>query len=108
MDRQVDFSLVDEAVQLLVADSGPNRSTSAPTPGSSTEVWFSPPVRMPLGISVGAVTTAGRLHLVFRHRHTQSSGDAASRFADRYMAELESLSPRPAARHPGSAGRAAT
>jgi len=60
--------------------------------GPETELWFSPPARMPLGVSVGAVTAGGRLHLVFRHRHEQFSDDAARRFADRYMTELAHLS----------------
>ena len=59
--------------------------------GEAAEVWFSPPARMPLGVSVGAVTTAGRLHLVFRHRHSQCSEAAAHRFAERYLAELDHL-----------------
>jgi len=59
--------------------------------GPTTELWFSPPLRMPLGIAVGAVTTAGRLHLVFRHRHSQCSEQAAQRFADRYLVELDHL-----------------
>lgn len=60
--------------------------------GPVTEVWFSPPSRMPLGVCVGAVTSAGRLHLVFRHRHSQCSEEAAARFADRYLVELDHLS----------------
>jgi len=59
--------------------------------GLATEMWFSPPARMPLGVSVGAVTVGGRLHLVFRHRHQQFGDDAARRFADRYMTELGHL-----------------
>jgi hypothetical protein len=53
--------------------------------GEVLEMWFSPPARMPLGLSVGAVIAAGRLHLGFRYRHPLMSADAARRFADRYV-----------------------
>ncbi|MEA2932249.1 MAG: hypothetical protein QOI56_1034 [Actinomycetota bacterium] len=59
--------------------------------GEVTEVWFSPPARMPLGLSVGAVTANGRLHLVFRYRHRLFDDRSAARFADRYLAELASF-----------------
>lgn len=59
--------------------------------GPATELWFSPPAHMPLGVTVGAVTMDGRLHLSFRHRHQQFAGAAAERFADRYMTELGHL-----------------
>ena len=76
--------------------------------GEVTELWFSPPARMPLGVSVGAVTSSGRLHLVFRHRHAQCSERAARGFADLYLAELEhlgaALSPRRPLRRSGGYG----
>ncbi len=53
-----------------------------------TEVWFSPPARMPLGLSIGVVTMSGRLHLSFRYRRRLLGPDAARRFADRYLDEL--------------------
>lgn len=62
-----------------------------PDAGPSLELLFSPPCRMPLGVAVGAVTAAGRLHLVFRHRHPLMSATAARRFADGYVAALTSL-----------------
>lgn len=52
------------------------------------EVWFSPPTRMPMGLAVGAVTAAGRLHLVFRYRHPLIGPADVARFADRYVAVL--------------------
>lgn len=55
------------------------------------EVWFSAPARMPLGLSVGAVTVAGRLHLVFRYRHPQFGEDAARRFVDCYLTQLRQV-----------------
>jgi len=62
--------------------------------GATTGMWFSPPGRMPLGVTVGAVTTGGRLHLSFRHLNQQMGEAAARRFADRYMSELGRLSAR--------------
>ena len=57
--------------------------------GETTEVWFSAPARMPLGLSVGVVTVSGRLHAVFRYRHPLFGPDAAARFADRFVQALE-------------------
>lgn len=57
--------------------------------GDTTEVWFSAPARMPLGVSVGIVTVGGRLHAVFRYRHPLFSKEAAGRFAGRYVDALE-------------------
>lgn len=59
--------------------------------GDTVEVWFSPPCRMPLGLAVGAVTVAARLHLVFRYRHPLMSPGAARRFAASYVAELDRI-----------------
>jgi NRPS condensation-like uncharacterized protein len=59
--------------------------------GRPTELWFSPPARMPLGLAVGAATLAGRLHLTFRYCHALFGADAAGRFADRYVEALHSL-----------------
>ncbi len=53
--------------------------------GETTEVWFSAPARMPLGLSIGIVTAGGRLHAVFRYRHPLFDRKAAFRFADRYV-----------------------
>ncbi len=52
------------------------------------EVWFSPPTRMPMGLAVGAVTAAGRLHLVFRYRHPLFGPADVADFTDRYVAAL--------------------
>lgn len=56
--------------------------------GETRELWFSPPARMPLGLSIGAVTVARRLHLVFRYRLALFGADAAVRFAALYLDEL--------------------
>ncbi|MGH3798017.1 MAG: hypothetical protein ACRDSP_24435 [Pseudonocardiaceae bacterium] len=52
------------------------------------EVWFSPPARMPMGLAVGAITAAGRLHLVFRYRRPLFGPADVARFADHYLAAL--------------------
>jgi NRPS condensation-like uncharacterized protein len=57
--------------------------------GETTEVWFSAPARMPLGLSVGVVTVAGRLHAVFRYRYPLFDDKAAAHFADRYVEAVE-------------------
>jgi hypothetical protein len=46
---------------------------------------------MPLGLSLGALTAGGRLHLAFRYRHPLFSEAAASRFADYYLGLLAHL-----------------
>jgi NRPS condensation-like uncharacterized protein len=60
-----------------------------PEAGETTEVWFSPPARMPLGLAIGTVTAAGRLHLAIRYRHRLFGSEAAQRFSDRYILELK-------------------
>jgi NRPS condensation-like uncharacterized protein len=52
--------------------------------GATTEVSFSPPGRMPLGVSIGVVTLADRLHLTLRYRHAQFGPEAARRFTMLY------------------------
>ncbi len=59
--------------------------------GEATAVHFSAPARVPCGVSVGAVTTGGRLHLTVRHRHPQFDDAAARRFVDRFLTELADL-----------------
>jgi NRPS condensation-like uncharacterized protein len=69
-----------------------NLGSIDPLPGvfdtDGTDIWFSPPCQMPLGIGVGVVTFGGRLHITIRYRHTQFDRDAASRFADLYRRVL--------------------
>jgi hypothetical protein len=54
-------------------------------------MWFSPPARMPLGLTIGAVTIGGRLHLVLRYRHRLFNQAAATRFADVYLRKLQAF-----------------
>jgi hypothetical protein len=58
--------------------------------GAVTEVWFSPPNRMPLGASFGVATFEGRLQLALRYRHAQFDGDAARAFVRLYREILVS------------------
>jgi NRPS condensation-like uncharacterized protein len=82
--------LVDTALlaNLGALDEAPSFGADA---GETTHVWFSSPARTPLTLSVGAVTVAGRLHLVLRYPRRLLDADAASRFADCFMAELLSV-----------------
>ncbi|MGH9070862.1 MAG: condensation domain-containing protein [Acidimicrobiales bacterium] len=54
----------------------------------SAGLWFSAPARMPCGLSVGAATAGGQLHLSFRCRYAELDRHGANRFADRYLAVL--------------------
>ena len=82
--------LVDTAMLSNMGQIGEPPSFG-PDSGGTVEVWFSPPARMPLGLTVGAITAGGRLRLVFRYRHRLFGSDAARLFADRYLAELTGL-----------------
>ena len=65
--------------------------------GSGTEpVWFSGPAQMPRGLGVGAVTTAGRLHLCVHYRHALLDRSAAADFTVLYCQALGELAGRPA------------
>jgi NRPS condensation-like uncharacterized protein len=48
--------------------------------GAVSELWFSPPGRMPLGASMGAATLSGRLFVTLRYRHALFGQGAASEF----------------------------
>jgi NRPS condensation-like uncharacterized protein len=60
-----------------------------PDAGDTTELWFSAPARMPLGLSMGTVTIGRRLQIAYRYRHPLFDGAAVRRFAERYQAVLE-------------------
>lgn len=59
-----------------------------PEAGDVIGLWFSAPARMPCGLSLGAVTAAGALHLAFRHRFPLWGPAAAAAFADHFVVEL--------------------
>lgn len=84
-NRLVDTVLLSNLGQLAALPS------FGPDAGDSVELWFSAPARMPLGLSLGTTTVAGRLHLSFRYRHPLLGPDAARRFAERYVEMLEGL-----------------
>jgi NRPS condensation-like uncharacterized protein len=52
--------------------------------GAVREVWFSPPGRMPLRASLGAVTLNGRLFLTLRYRHALFDAAAAAQFLGKF------------------------
>jgi NRPS condensation-like uncharacterized protein len=65
-------------------------------------VWFSTSAPMPRGLSVGAITTGGRLHLSFRYVHALLSSEGAHRFATTYLEALRGLveqAPHPSRSH---------
>ena len=60
-------------------------------PAPATHLWFSTSAHMPRGLSVGAITLSGKLHLCLRYRHALFSEPAAARFADAYAAALSDI-----------------
>lgn len=77
--------LVDTA---MLSNLGRVEAPSFGSGGVATDIWFSPPARMPLGLAVGVVTTDERLHLVFRYRHRLFGAEAAAEFSARYLDEI--------------------
>jgi hypothetical protein len=60
--------------------------------GSGTEpLWLAPPCPMPRGLSVGAVTVAGRLHLSVRYRLALMDEAAAEDFMACFQAAMTEL-----------------
>jgi NRPS condensation-like uncharacterized protein len=57
----------------------------------ATGLWFSTSAHMPRGLSVGAVTIGGNLHLCLRYRRALFSEPAAGRFRDVYRAALDDV-----------------
>ena len=68
--------------------------TDPPTFGMlpPTRMWFSTSAHMPRGLSVGAITVGGRLHLCFRYRNALLDATAGQDFAAEYAAALSALS----------------
>jgi hypothetical protein len=58
---------------------------------TATGLWFSTSAHMPRGVSAGAVTIGGRLHLCLRCRRALFGESAAARFADMYGAALDEI-----------------
>jgi NRPS condensation-like uncharacterized protein len=59
-----------------------------PDAGETLEMWFSIPARTPGCLCVGAVTVAGRLHLVVRYPYSLFDADAARRFTELYAEHI--------------------
>ena len=57
----------------------------------ATELWFSPPAGGPTGVNLGAVSLGDELFLVFRHTHPQFDAEAAERFAETVLGELDAI-----------------
>lgn len=77
--------------------------------GPPTQVWFSPPAKMPLGLAIGALTADEKLHLAFRARHPLLGPQALESFAASFDSVLDALLGRDDVRAQPSAvrGRAA-
>ncbi len=54
-----------------------------------TEMWFSPPCRLPMGLAVGAATYNRTLHLAFRYSHHQFNAEGAQAFTNLFLQQLE-------------------
>ncbi len=54
-------------------------------------MWFSTTAHMPRGLSVGAISVAGRLQLCFRYRYALLDDEAAREFAAEYAVALSHL-----------------
>ena len=57
----------------------------------ASETWFSTSAHLPRGLSVGAVSSAGRLRLTFRYRRALLAAAEAAEFAGRYGKALDQL-----------------
>jgi NRPS condensation-like uncharacterized protein len=86
-NRLVDTAMLSNLGRL---DSLPSFG-DGPGSGAVEELWFSPPARMPLGLTIGAATFERRLHLVLRYRHRLFDHRAAVRFSDLYLHKLQLL-----------------
>ncbi len=81
--------LVDTAVlSNLGSIDGSQLPHFGPEAGEVVGLWFSAPARLPCGLSLGAVSGAGALHLAFRYRYPLWGPAAAAAFADRFVIEL--------------------
>lgn len=58
---------------------------------AADRLWASPPAPMPRGVSVGAATYRGRLHLTVRYRHALLDAVAAGEFADVLVGHVHDL-----------------
>lgn len=94
-NRLVDTAMLSNVGRLDELSFG-----ASPTGGAEArveEMWFSPPARMPLGLTIGAATVNGQLFLVLRYRYRQFDESAAQRFAELYLGNLRAFTSRSAA-----------
>ena len=84
-DRLVDTAMLSNLGSLTDV---PEFGTAA---GETVEMRFSPQNRMPLGLSMGAVTAKGHLHLSFRYHRRLWSPAAAADFVEIYLSALSEL-----------------
>ncbi|MDQ4005728.1 MAG: hypothetical protein M3135_05435 [Actinomycetota bacterium] len=86
--------LVDTALlaQLGWFEGAPSFGEDA---GQTTEIWFSVPARAPLALCLGTLTVAGCLHLTVRYPRRLLNADAARRFSDCFLANIERVAEAP-------------
>ncbi|CAM3576299.1 condensation domain-containing protein [Smaragdicoccus niigatensis] len=83
-DRAVDTAMLSNLGRLANPDVLGGNAVDV------TELWFSPPCTMPMGIGVGAVTVDGEMFLTVRYRHPQFDAAAAQEFSDLFREVLRS------------------
>jgi NRPS condensation-like uncharacterized protein len=97
--RTVGPAVVDTSLVTNLGEVGePLRFGALP----ATAMAFSTSAHMPRGLSVGAITTAGRLQLCLRYRRALFDAAAAARFAACYTGALATLTSATAAEPAGS------
>jgi NRPS condensation-like uncharacterized protein len=75
----------------LISNLGNLASPPCFGPAAATSMWFSTSAHMPRGLSLGAVTIDGVLHLCFRYRRALFDETAAAQFAAGYATALSLL-----------------
>ena len=73
-DRAVDTAMLSNLGLLKNPDVLGGRAVNV------TELWFSPPCTMPMGVGVGTVTIDGEMFLTVRYRHPQFDEASAAEF----------------------------
>jgi NRPS condensation-like uncharacterized protein len=99
-NRLVDTAMLSNLGRLDIPPFGDGSGA-----GRVEEVWFSPPARMPLGLTIGVATVDGRLYLVLRYRNRLFDHAAATRFAALYARTLATFAATDAVTTPATARR---
>lgn len=92
--------LVDTAIVSNLGEMEPPIDLG-PDVGEAESMWFSAPTRMPCGLSLGAVTTGGRLHISLRYRPPALDAEGADAFVQVWLAALERTVEHLGGRRPG-------